>query len=703
MRWPKRAEMKSEDARYRIGIDVGGTFTDFVFAEVDTGELSFHKQPSVPGDPSLAVERGIAHFVQSRGLRAEQVELICHGTTIGLNAIIQRRGARTALVVSRGNRDVLEIARLRMPSSYDFTEPRETPLIPRNLVYELDARMTSRGDILAEPTEAEIDALADKLWATNVEAVAINFLNAYSDSSLEVRVGDALRTRLPGVLIVESGVIWPEAREYERCLLVTLNAFIRPMMTEYFDRLTERVTGLGIVCPIYITANNGGTLSLETAKSRPIDTILSGPASGVVASTRVARAAETRRIVTFDMGGTSADISLSHTGEPDFTASTFVGDFPIMMPVVNILAIGAGGGSVIWVDAQGVLKVGPLSAGADPGPACYGRGGTDATVTDCYVVLGIIDPTTFLDGQMKLDPDAARGALEVIAERLGFEGPDRAANAAEAALRVATAKMGTEIVKLLAHAGADMRDYSLLGYGGAGATHSCMLAEEAQLSSVLVPMAPGTFCALGAILSDVRRDYVRTARQIFAGGAGSAGWHAINATLADMEDEARRWISREGDLVGAHRFEVTFRLRYPSQAYELEIGIPEERRADMSAKEAADLFHTEHEKLYGFAERGSELITSTLRLAVIGSVGSGDLPDVVASPTAPYTTRMARWRGEDVEARVFRRADLGRGASFDGPAIIEQPDTTTFVLPGWRAVADRIGTLRLTRIPQDEA
>ncbi|WP_209316607.1 hydantoinase/oxoprolinase family protein [Pseudoroseicyclus tamaricis] len=692
--------MTSAEARYRIGIDVGGTFTDFVFAETDTNRLTFHKQPSVPNDPSVAVERGIAHFIAEAGIRPGQIELICHGTTIGLNAIIQRRGARTALVVSKGNRDILEIARLRLPSSYDFTEPRETPLIPRNHVYELAARMTAKGEILAEPSEAEIDALAETLRAEGFDAVAINFLNAYSDSSLERRIGDALRARLPGVLIVESGVIWPESREYERCLLVALNAFIRPMMTQYFDRLTERVAGLGVGCPIYITANNGGTLSLDTAKSRPIDTILSGPASGVVAATRVARAAERRQIVTFDMGGTSADISLSHTGEPDFTASTFVGDFPIMMPVVNILAIGAGGGSIIWVDAQGILKVGPLSAGADPGPACYGRGGTEATVTDCYVALGIIDPATFLDGKMTLDAAAATEALEVIAAKLGFEGEHRAAAAAEAALRVATAKMGTEIVKLLAHAGADMRDYTLLGFGGAGATHACMLADEAQLSSVLVPTAPGTFCALGAILADVRRDYVRTARHRFAGPRGEAGWNAIKGTLAEMEEQAQAWILLEGDLVGEHRFEVTFRLRYPSQAYELEISIPEDRRADMSAAEAAELFHAEHEKLYGFSERGSELVTSTLRLAVIGSVGSGELPDAPPAGAEPRARRIVRWRGADIDAAVFGRADLGHGSAFDGPAIIEQPDTTTFVLPGWRAEADRIGTLHLTRIPQ---
>ena len=693
--------MTEADARYRIGIDVGGTFTDFVFAETTRGTLHFHKEPSVPADPSVAVERGIARMLDELGIRPEAIELICHGTTIGLNAIIQRKGAKTALVVSRGNRDILEIARLRLPSSYDFTEPREAPLIPRDLVFELDARMTSRGAVIAEPSPAEIDALADRLAASGVEAVAITFLNSYRDASLEVRVAERLRARLPGVLIVESGVLWPEAREYERCLLVGLNAFIRPMMTAYFDRLEIRAAALGLSCPIYITANNGGTLSLDTARDRPIDTILSGPASGVVASVRVAAVGGRKQIVTFDMGGTSADISISHTGAPDFTSATFVGDFPIMMPVVNILAIGAGGGSVIWVDAQGVLKVGPLSAGADPGPVCYGRGGTEPTVTDCYLTLGILDPAAFLDGRMHLDKTAARVALEGVADKIGLTGPDRAIAAAEAALRVATAKMATEIVKLLAHAGADMRDYSLLGYGGAGATHACMLAEEAQLDTVLVPTAPGTFCALGALLADVRRDYVRTARHEFAGPAGAVGWHAIETALAEMEAEARDWIGREGALVGAHDFEVTIRMRYPSQAYELEISLPEGRRMELTSADVAMLFHAEHEKLYGFAEPDSPLVTSTLRLAVIGRVAPVTLPQAgTALPKGDVTRRM-RWRGAEIEAQVVRRADLGVGAVLEGPAIVEQADTTTFILPGWRARADCIGTLHLTRRAQE--
>jgi len=685
---------------YRIGIDVGGTFTDFVFADMQTGALSFHKEPSVPNDPSAAVERGIATMLGQLGIAPGQVALICHGTTIGLNAIIQRRGARTALVVSRGNRDILEIARLRLPSSYDFTEPRETPLVPRDLVFELDARMTSDGVIVAQPADAEIDALADRLDAAKVQAVAVTFLNSYRDPRLEQYVADRLRERLPDVLIVESGVLWPEVREYERCLLVGLNAFIHPMMAQYFDRLAARTAGLGLTCPIYITANNGGTLSLDTARARPIDTILSGPASGVVASARVAGAGGVQRIVTFDMGGTSADISILQNGAPEFTSATAVGDFPIIMPVVNIAAIGAGGGSVIWVEPQGMLKVGPLSAGADPGPVCYGRGGVQPTVTDCYLTLGILDPAAFLGGRMVLDAAAAHGALDALAERLGLAGPDRALAAAEAALRVATARMATEIVKLLAQSGADMRDFALLGYGGAGATHACMLAEEARLNAVLIPVAPGTFCGLGALLSDVRRDFVRTQRLLIGPGTDPAHWAKLCETLTQMQEQAAAFIRAEGDLVGDHDFEVTVRLRYPSQAYDLEIVLPDSLRAAMDETALAALFHAEHARIYGFSEPDSPLQTATLRLAVIGRVAPVHLPDRDGARPGIPVFRPVRWQGSAIDARVLNRAELGAGAEIDGPAIVEQPDTTTFVLPGWRLCADRIGTLHLTRTVQ---
>ena len=350
-------------ARYRIGIDVGGTFTDFVLVDMAETRLKFHKEPSVPEDPSAAVERGLHALVAACGVALRDVELVVHGTTIGLNAIIQRRGARMALVVSRGNRDVLEIARLRLPSSYDFTAPREKPLVPRDRVFEVGARMRSDGSVDETPDAAELEALAASLRGAGVEAVAVMLLNAYRDGSLERTVSGALRAALPGVQVSESSTIWPEVREYERCLVAALNAYIQPMMTGYLERLEGRVSARGVAAPIYITANNGGTLSVATARERPIETVLSGPASGVVASTRVGSVAGRAQLITFDMGGTSTDISLCQAGVPEFTSSTEVGDFPLMMPVVNVSAIGAGGGSILWVDAQGSSRSGRSRSG----------------------------------------------------------------------------------------------------------------------------------------------------------------------------------------------------------------------------------------------------------------------------------------------------------------------------------------------------
>ena len=685
--------------RYRIGIDVGGTFTDFVVVDRIDQRLQYHKEPSVPDDPSAAVERGMQALIERQGLAPEHVELLVHGTTLGLNAIIQRRGARMALVVSSGNRDILEIARLRLASSYDFTAPREIPLVPRDRVFEINARMRSDGQIVAEPGAADLDALAAELRACGVEAVAIMLLNSYRDGSLERRVADTLRAAFPNALISESSTIWPEIREYERCLVAALNAYIQPLMTAYFQRLEQRLHGLGFVSPIYITANNGGTLSLDSARARPIDTVLSGPASGVVAATRVGGATEQPQVITFDMGGTSADISICQTGRPEFTASTQIGDFPLMMPVVNIAAIGAGGGSLLWVDAQGVLKVGPLSAGADPGPVCYARGGTEPAVTDCYLILGIVDPARFLGGRMSLDVTAARAALENIADRLGYTGARRGIDVAEAALRVTSAMMATEITKLLAQAGVDPRQYSLVAYGGAGPTHANLLAEEAGIRSVLIPAAPGTFCALGAILADVRRDYVRTARFLIGTQLAAAddGWPGVAATLAQLEAEATDWIGREGELVGEHDFVVSFNLRYPSQAYELEIIVPSERRGELGPATVTELFHAEHERLYGFCNPDSPIQTATIRLGVIGRVAPVTLPETAAAP-APQARRRAIWyRGEETQVDVYSRADLGAGAVIQGPAIIEQPDTTTFLLRAWRARCDRFGTLHLSK------
>ncbi len=681
--------------RYRIGIDVGGTFTDFILADMQGGGLVLHKEPSVPGDPSLAVERGSKTLLEARGIAPEAVELVVHGTTIGLNAIIQRRGAKLALVVSRGNRDVLEIARIRLPSSYDVAAPREAPLVRRDLVFEVSARLRSDGTVLEPVDDAEVDAVAQALKGRGVDAVAVMLLNSYRDPTLEIAVAERLRKALPGVLVTESGVVWPEVREYERCLVAGLNAYIHPLMTAYFDRLERRVADNGIAAPIYITANNGGTLSLDTARERPIDTVLSGPASGVVASVRMGEAAGRRKLITFDMGGTSADISIVREGEPEFTTTTFVGDFPLIMPVVNVGAIGAGGGSILWVDDQGFLKVGPLSAGADPGPVSYGRGGTQPTVTDCYLATGIIDPDRFLGGRMQLDRAAALDALGAVARGLGLPGP---VAAAEAALRVASAKMASEITKLLATAGADPREFALVAYGGAGPTHAVLLAEEARLDAVLVPTTPGAFCALGAVLADVRRDYVQTARHLVAAPgvlpAAQDGWPGVDAAVTKLRGEALAWVAREGALVGEHRLAVSANMRYPGQAYELDIPAPDDP-PDPARWCAA--FHAEHHRLYGFSDPAAPVQVTTVRLGVIGKVPPVTFPPASDRKPAPKGSRTVWREGRALEAFVYDRADFGRGAAVTGPAIVEQADTTTLILDGWRCEADAVGTLHLTR------
>lgn len=679
------------EQRYRVGIDVGGTFTDFVLYDRRGAEMAFHKEPSVPSDPSLAVERGLSALIEQQNLPPSEIELVVHGTTLGLNAVIQKRGARVALVVSRGNRDVMEIARARMPNSYDFTAGREEPLIARESVFEVSARMLADGTIYRPLDDIEIAGVAARIRDGGYDAVAIMLLNAYRDPTLEYGLRDGLAKGLPGMRISCSHDLWPEMREYERALITAMNSYIHPLVGAYVDALSARLTALDVKAPLYITANNGGTVSVQTARERPLETILSGPASGVLAATRVA--AERPAILTFDMGGTSTDIAISQSGELEFAHTTMVGDYPLMLPVVNVSAIGAGGGSIISVDPQGLLKVGPDSAGADPGPVCYGRGGERPTMTDCYLTLGYLDPAGFNDGRMRLNADAAAAAISNVAKAIRLDAP---VDAAVAAVRVASAKMATEMRKLLAQKGLDPRAFTLVAYGGAGPTHANLLAEEASLETVLIPRLPGTFCALGAILADVRRDFTRPARIMI--DRAKTGWDAITALILDAEKEAEAWIGQEGAIIGTHVFRLTADIRYPAQAFELSIQVPEFVAEGFQVGELIERFHAEHERLYGFREDESEVQITNLRLAVIGRVARIDLPEVTSS-TLPDPIGMRRvHHGDWRDVPVYARDALGAGAALDGPALIDQPDSTVWILPDWRADVDRFGNLLIRRI-----
>lgn len=654
--------------------------------------LVHHKQPSTPDDPSRAVAEGLAILLRAAGIGAESVALLAHGTTIGLNAVIQRRVARVALLVTEGFRDVLEIGRSRMPFSFDFHADKEAPLVPRDRVVELPARFAASGKPTRVPEAAALTAAAAALRALAPEAVALMLINGYANPTAEGALADRLAALLPGIPVSSAARLWPEIREYERTLVACLNAGIQPLMQRYFDRLAERLAADGVGASVFVTASNGGSLSLATARARPVETLLSGPASGVMAASRLAAATGTPRIITFDMGGTSSDIAVSADGEPQFATRTEIGGLPLVLPVVAVSAIGAGGGSILRVDAHGVLKVGPESAGADPGPVAYARGGTEPTVTDCYLVTGLIDPARFLGGRLQLDRAAAEAVLARVAGALGITGQDASAAAAWGALRVATAGMVTELFKTMAKDGLDPAEFSLVPFGGAGPTHANLLAEDAEIASIVVPVAAATFCALGAAAADLRRDFAQSLRRRL----DQAGVAALAELFAAMTAQARRWLEGEGDLAQRTEFRHAVDMRYGGQAYELTVPLD---GADGSAADVAAVFHREHERLYGFRDTEAPIELGTVRLAVIGRVAPVALPHLPASEEQPIPAGHRRVYLEAgwTQAAVFDRAALRAGQHLAGPAIIEQADTTTLVLPGWSLRVDQFGNLHLAR------
>lgn len=674
-----------------VGIDVGGTFTDFVVVMPD-GSMLLHKQPSTPSDPSLAVGDGLKALIAKYPVLRDRTLRIVHGTTLALNAILQRKIADVALVVSTGHRDVLEIGRAKMRTPYDLHIEKERPVVPRDLIFEIDARTDARGATLTAPEAADLDGLAAAIAARKVDAVAIMLLNSYVDPTLERAVAAGLRTRLPGILVTASSDIWPEVREFERAVVACINAQIHPLMTAYLDRLGGRITE-ATPSVLQLTSSSGGMLGLGSAGERPIDTVLSGPASGATAAARMCARDDLPAALTFDMGGTSADIAIISAGTVEFTTTARIGDLPLMMPVVGVNSIGAGGGSIVSVDDYGVIKVGPQSAGASPGPVAYGLGGTRPTVTDCYLVLGFIDPDGFLGGTMRLDAEGSRKALGEIADRLGLASPEQAA---EAALRVATARMASELFKLLAQKGYEPAEHTVIPFGGAGPTHAVLLAEEAGLAGVAVPTAAATFCALGAAVADLRRDFVRSLGKSPLASVADRLWD----NWADLETEARRWLASEDVPTSGVSLIHALDMHYAGQSFSLTVSIPEEvcRTRDLAGVAAA--FHAAHTGIYGFRESDDAVVAVTQRLSIIGAVPKPEpapLAPGAATPT-PRGHRPVFHQGAWVTSAIHRREDFGAGSTAAGPAVVEQDDTTLWVPPGWSVTAHAHGQLLVKRI-----
>jgi len=670
----------------RIGFDVGGTFTDFTVHDTRSGALRYYKTPSTPSDRSQAIETGVAAIIAEYGVRPEEILFVGHGTTVATNMVIERRGVRLGIVTTRGFRDVLEIGRQTRPALYDYGQTPPPPLAPRALRFEVGGRIDAAGEEIEPLDEAAVTAAAEALAAAGVEAVGVCFLHSYLRDGHEARAAAILRARLPEVFVCTSSEVLPEFREFERFSTTAINAYVGPRMAAYMRRLLDRLAALGVAAEPDTVHSNGGLMSVATARDFPVRTCLSGPAAGVVGAAEVARAAGFPDVVTYDVGGTSTDVSLIAGGVPAFATSRLVADYPVRTPMVDVHVIGAGGGSIAWIDDAGALKVGPHSAGADPGPVAYGRGGRDVTLTDANIVLHRLDPVSLLGGRMTVDEAAAREAIRTgVAEPLGLS----VEAAAEGIIRIAVANMSRAIRAVSTERGHDIRRFALFPFGGAGPLHAAAVARECGMTRVLVPQEPGTMCARGILMSDISLDFVRS--EITE--ATPAAWPTILARFDAMRAQGDAWL--EGGRVEPARraFRAVVDARYKGQNHEVQVPLPE--GAAGFDPFLAD-FTEAHRREYGYAVDGRAVEVVNCRLKAIGHV---DRPAAnFRAPTAAPETRARRsvhFGDRWLDTPVLDRAALPVGHVVTGPAIIDEMSSTTVVEPGQTARLEPTGNLVL--------
>ena len=672
----------------RIGIDTGGTFTDLVLFTPASGSLAFHKVASTPDDPARGIIRGIREIVDRIGARAEELELLVHGTTVATNAVLQRAGARVALITTAGFRDVLQIQRQDRPRLYDLRGRRARPLVPRALRYELRERVRFDGSVQTPLDRGQLDGLVDALRRERVEAVAVGLLHSYANPAHEREVGRVLAERMPETALCLSHELAAEQGEYERFSTCAMNAFVQPVVGRYLGRLEQGLAAHGVAAPLFIMKSSGGVMSAQAAARRAVETVLSGPAGGVVAGAAIARAeAGCRNLITADMGGTSFDVGVVQEGSVGFARDTEMGGLAISVPMLDIHSVGAGGGSIGWIDAGGALRVGPHSAGARPGPACYGLGGTEPTVTDANLVLGRLGAASLLGGGMTVDPEAARRALH---DRLA--GPLRISveAAAEGMIRVVNAAMTAAMRKLTVERGHDPREFALCPFGGAGPLHGAELAAELGIGRTVVPLAPGVNSAIGLLMADLREDRTAT----FVRRLDRTTATELERVFTELEESARERLRLSANGAGELRLSRALGQRYLGQRYELPVAV---ESGPLDLDRIAERFHAEHERTYGYARADHPVEVHSAWVAAEVDLQPLRLPPAprASGHPEPAAVRRVHFAGQGCQTPVFPRDALGAGTTLTGPAIIEQLDATTALWPGQRLEVDRHGQLLL--------
>lgn len=671
---------------WRVGVDSGGTFTDVCLFEDESGSIEVWKVQSTPDDPSRGIASGVEEGTARVGAGAGDIGYFGHGTTVGTNALIQHKGVKTGLITTDGFRDLLEIGRQKRPDLYDLQAEKAPVLVARDLRLEVPERVRHDGTVETALDEDALRAAVRTLRGEGVAAIAVCFLYGFVRPQHEETARRIIAEEFPDAFACTGHEVAPEFREFERLSTAVVNAYLGPVMQGYIGRLADRLTALGLRVPPNLTQSNGGVIGFAQAARLPVRTILSGPSTGVVAAQAVGGLAGFNDLITFDMGGTSTDVALLQGGVCRLKSEAMMHGYPIKAPMLDIHTVGAGGGSIAYVDSGGLLKVGPRSAGAFPGPVCYGHGSTEAAVTDANVVLQTLNPTHLLGGRMAVRQDLARAAIGRLAAQLSMG----VMETAQGIISVVTANMARAIRVVSVQRGHDPRDYVLTAFGGAGPLHAARLARELDIGRILVPRNPGILCAMGLLLTDLRADFAST-RLTTLGATAVPG---IEEAFAGLLAQAAEWFEGEGIAPGQRKLTRTVDMRYAGQNYELAVPVPDGPVTAATLDQLAAGFAVAHQRLYGFVADGEAVQLVTFRVEAAGLVRKAEFrPQPNAGPDGSAAVAGARdvWlpeAGGFVACPVYDRTLLRSGNAVAGPAIVEQMDTTTVLLPGMTGQVD---------------
>ena len=675
---------------YRVGVDIGGTFTDFFAFNDETLDTHALKVLSRPDKPGAEVLEGI-HQLESRfGVSPGDITYFSHGTTVGVNTVIQRKGIRLCHFTTENFVDILEVARLRIPDVYDLLSKRPRPLIPKERVIPISERMLSDGSVDKPVDAASVELAVQRALALDAEGVVVSLINAYRNPAHEHEVAEIVKRVAPGLPVFCSTDVWSIIREYERTITAVIHGYVQPRVSHYLTSLQHALRDAGVPAEPLITKSNGGVMSAELGKTACAQMIMSGTASGVIGASHIATLSGFRDAISFDMGGTSADVAFIADGQPQYGIGEMIGEFPIYIPTVSVTSIGAGGGSIAWMDDVGVLKVGPESAGAVPGPACYATGGKRPTLTDAFAVLGYVGQTDLGYDTVKLDVTAARTAVGTLAKPLDLS----IENAAEAIIQIAVSGMYLEVSKLVSSYGIDPRDNALLAFGGAGPMTACFLAEELNIETVVVPTTPGVLSALGGLIADLKNDFVSTI-YVELDETAVAG---IQSGFEQLRSKGEQWLRNEQNYHGPVTYLYSGDMRYRGQSFEIEAFLDAEaiNKGDLAAM--AESFHAAHEQIYTHADRDAPVQIINLRLVALGQSPKPQFhpqPENKAPASAEGQISIHAG-GERLHAALYRRTNLEPGDTFPGPAVVTQSDTTVCIPKNFRARVDGYGHLILS-------